>query len=255
MSLPTWTVEELQSNIVHLKGECWRLVESQSESSTMKLVDNDEEHDILEKAIEDTKPNFPAGCQHLHYLLKTPFRYAPYPNGSRFRRANQREGAFYGSENVETAIAEMAFYRVLFFSESPDTPLPENPGAYTAFTVKYNAPHSIDLTEQPLNKDEKHWTHPNDYEACQKLADTARQARIEAIRNQSVRCPAGGKNVTLISHETFTGTEPGNDRQAWRFAVKRMGVMAVCEFPEKRLFFPAANFAALDDRVKVFIRT
>ena len=68
----------------------------------------------------------------LDYLLATPFRYAPYPHGSRFRRARQRQGCFYGSERVETAVAEAAFYYLTFFLASPGTPVPRNPsGAYS----------------------------------------------------------------------------------------------------------------------------
>src|SRR5207245_1957253 len=74
--------------------------------------------------------------RHLHYLLFTPFRYgAPYPAGSRFRRAGLTPGVFYGSEDAATAIAEMAFHRLLFFAESPHTPWPQNDVEYTKFRV------------------------------------------------------------------------------------------------------------------------
>ena len=42
---------------------------------------------------------------------------APYPIGSRFRRAGRTAGVFYAAESPETAVAEMAFYRLLFFAE------------------------------------------------------------------------------------------------------------------------------------------
>ena len=47
------------------------------------------------------------------------------------------EGVFYASETPQTAVAEMAFYRLLFFAESPDTPWPANPAEYTAFSTEY----------------------------------------------------------------------------------------------------------------------
>ena len=76
-------------------------------------------HDMFGVPFEDIGAlREPAGVMvrgtGLHPLLAAPFRYAPYPKGSRFRRANQREGAFYAAESVITAVAEMAFYRFLF---------------------------------------------------------------------------------------------------------------------------------------------
>src|SRR5215204_1888682 len=75
-------------------GECWRLVEAQHKVSTARLVPP--EHQArLEEIIEETKPVYPAGCDHLDYLLKTPFRYRPGHGGSRWRRQGQVEGAAY----------------------------------------------------------------------------------------------------------------------------------------------------------------
>ena len=63
----------------------------------------------------------PPECRHLHYLLATPFRYgSPYPRGSRFRRAGLTPGVYYASGTAGTAIAETAFYRLLFFAEFPE---------------------------------------------------------------------------------------------------------------------------------------
>ncbi|HXX49962.1 MAG TPA: RES domain-containing protein [Xanthobacteraceae bacterium] len=54
--------------------------------------------------------------------MHSPFRYAPYPFNSRFRRAGSAAGVFYAAEFNETAIAEASFDRVLLYAESPDTP-------------------------------------------------------------------------------------------------------------------------------------
>ena len=98
-------------------------------------MDSTAEQEVLEDLIDASKPSVPPERQGLHYLLATPFRYgAAYPAGSRFRRAGLTEGVFYSSETPETAIAEMAFYRLLFFAESPDTPWPANPAEYTGFS-------------------------------------------------------------------------------------------------------------------------
>src|SRR5215211_7035249 len=109
MSSSAWTPAALSSEARPLAGTCWRLVEAQHRVSTLKLVDSVDEQEALEELIQTTKPSLPPDCQHLHYLLATPFRYgAPYPHGSRFRRAGLTEGVFYAAEAPQTAVAEMA---------------------------------------------------------------------------------------------------------------------------------------------------
>ena len=148
MSSNTWTPAALSSDASPLKGECWRVVEAQHHVSTLKHVDSTAEQEVLEDLIDASKPSLPPECQGLHYLLATPFRYgAAHPAGSRFRRAGLTEGVFYLSETSPTAIAEMAFYRLLFFAELPDTPWPANPAEYTGFSfITYATKRAIDLT-------------------------------------------------------------------------------------------------------------
>src|SRR6266851_3353998 len=144
MPSSTWTRAALSSSARSVSGACWRLVEAQYHVSTLKLVDTLDEQEILENLIERTKPMVPIECRHLHYLLSTPFRYgAVYPTGSRFRRAGLTEGVFYAAEAPETAVAEMAFYRLLFYAESPDTPWPANAAEYTAFSAEYATRNAI----------------------------------------------------------------------------------------------------------------
>src|SRR5688500_4352089 len=133
MSSPTWTPDALRSEAQAAEGACWRMVEAQHIASTMKLVDNPDEQDVLERLIDETKPAVPPECRHLNYLLFTPFRYRPYPHGSRFRRAGWTPGVYYASAAETTAVAEMAFYRLLFFLESPATPWPVYPPHFHAF--------------------------------------------------------------------------------------------------------------------------
>lgn len=139
MSSPISTAAELSSSAQPAAGRCWRIVEAQHQISTMKLTDNAAEQKLLEHLLESTKPPIPPECGDLHFLLFTPFRYGPYPRGSRFRRAGFTRGVFYGAEAPETAIAEVCFYRLLFFHESPDTPWPSDAGEYTAFACDFSA--------------------------------------------------------------------------------------------------------------------
>ncbi len=119
MSSPIWTPAALSSELGKYEGRCWRIVVAQHQVSTLKLVDSLAEQTILEDLIEATKPVTPADCRHLDYLLATPFpaMVRNIEPGSRFRRAGRTPGVYYAAEKEETAVAEMAFYRLLFFAE------------------------------------------------------------------------------------------------------------------------------------------
>jgi len=219
------------------------MVEAQHRVSTLKVVDLLAEQALLETLLEETKPPVPPECRHLHYLLSTPFRYgAAYPRGSRFRRSGHTPGVYYASEKPRTAVAEMAFYRLLFFAESPATPWPANPAEFTAFAVRYLTGRAIDLMAMPFLRDRPKWTHPTDYEPCQALADAARGAEIELIRYQSVRDPEAGANVALLACKPFRRNTP-QARQTWRLRMSSKGIQALCEFPDVRVEFSRDAFA------------
>lgn len=248
MSSPIWTRVALSSEFRRFDGTCWRLVEAQHRVSTLKLADSLAEQSILEELIEDTKPAIPAECRHLDFLLATPFRYgAVYPNGSRFRRAGRTLGVYYAAETPSTAVAEMAFYRLLFFAESPDTPWPSDAAEYTAFSADIATARLLDLTREPLSAGAEVWTDLIDYGGCQAFADAARAVRAEVIRYQSVRDPAKGGNLALLMCRAFATPAPV-DRQTWRMRLSASGVQALCKFPRLALEFPRKAFAA-DPRV------
>jgi hypothetical protein len=243
MSLPISTPAELSSNSRAATGRCWRVVEAQNQISTAKLTDTAAEQHALEVLIEQTKPPVPPECRHLNFLLSTPFRYdAPYPAGSRFRRAGRTAGVFYGSEHPHTAIAELCFHRLLFFSDSPDTQWPGNAGEYTAFAVDYASPRSIDLTQPPFDSRSASWTHVTRYDECQTLADLARAEGIAIIKYSSVRDPSHRLNVALLSCCAFAGTEP-MARQTWRILLGSNGARALCEMPHEAIDFNKQAFA------------
>jgi hypothetical protein len=243
MSSPIWTPAALLSEKRAASGKYWRLVEAQHQVSTMKLVDTVEEQSLLEDILEASKRPFPPECAGFDYLLATPFRYgAAYPHGSRFRRAGFTEGVYYAAAKVETALAEMAFYRLLFYAESPGTPLPANPADYSAFAARISTDAALDLTEPGLNRDEALWTDLQNYEPCQALAEQARLAKVEAILYRSVRDPAGGLNIAILSPKAFAEKMPV-ERMSWRIRLSKTGVQALCEFPMRRTGFAVADFA------------
>jgi RES domain len=248
MSSSTWTRAALSSDVRSLAGTCWRLVEAQHHVSTLKLVDSVAEQHLLEDLIEATKSPVPPECRDLHYLLSTPFRYgAVYPAGSRFRRAGMTEGVFYASETPQTAVAEIAFYRLLFFAESPDLPWPANPAEYTAFSAEYATKKAIDLTKGRYSIETALWMHVTDYSHCQGLADIARAVKIEVIRYASVRDPGHGLNLALLTCNAFVKTQP-IDQQTWHIRFSEAGAQAICEAPKSGMTFDQKSFAA-DPRI------
>lgn len=248
MSSPTWTRVALSSEFRRFGGACWRLVEAQHRVSTLKLADSLAEQALLEELIEETKPAVPPECRHLDFLLAAPFRYgAAYPQGSRFRRAGRTAGVFYASENPATAVAEMAFYRLLFFAESPTTPWPSDAAEYTGFAAEIATRRLLDLTRKSLSADASLWTDVTNYTACQIFADAARAAGAEAIRYRSVRDPAKGANLAVLACQAFAKPAPV-DRQTWRMRLSASGAQALCEAPRQALEFPRDAFAA-DPRI------
>jgi len=244
----------LSSEFTRLSTHVWRLVEAQHRVSTMKLVDHVDEQALLEDLLEETKPAYPPECEGLDYLLKTPFRYgAAYPHGSRFRRAGKTPGVFYAALEISTAIAEMAFYRLLFFAESPTTPLPSNPAEYTAFAVPIDSGKVLDLTAAPFDRDYAAWEDRLDYAACQSFAETARNAEAEAIIYRSVRDPQRGCNIALLTASAFSAPEP-SERQTWRIRLSRAGVQAIRNHPLLRLGFSVIDFAE-DPRIAAVIKS
>ncbi len=242
MSRPILTPDALRSEARPLKGQAWRFVEAQHRVSTLKLVDSLAEQAALEDILEETKPPVPHACRHLDYLLATPFRYRPYPHGSRFRRAGLTPGVWYGAERAETAAAEMVFYRFLFYAESPETPFPDDAADYTAFCADLATPVSLDLTTGALAADRHLWTHLTDYAPCQHLADRAREIAAEVIRYASVRDPGNGANLAVLTCRAFAAPQPV-DRQTWRIRIGRSGAQAIREHPSLGLEFPVDSFA------------
>ncbi|MGO9420774.1 RES family NAD+ phosphorylase [Roseiarcus sp.] len=237
----------LRSELAPYERRVWRLVEGQHLVSTRKLVDSNAEQRLLEDLIEATKPVVPEDCRGLDYLLSTPFRYRPGARGSRFRRAGATLGVFYAAEEPQTAVAEMAFYRLLFFAESPATPWPVNPSEYTGFSTSVRTGRALDLTLPPLNADRTAWRDPIDTTRCQALAEAAREAGAEVLRYESVRDPKARACAAVLKCSAFAEPYP-LDYQTWRIGVGAGGAFALREFPRAEIDFDRTTFAA-DPRI------
>jgi len=240
VSSDTWTASALRSELRALGGGIWRVVEAQHKVATTALVDSTAEQHLLEDILEETKPPCPPGTEGLHYLLKTPFRYdAPYPTGSRFRRAGRAPGVFYASEHLHTALIEMAYHRVRFHGAAPGARLPDRPVLHTAFCVSYGGCQGLDLTRPPLQADRALWTHPTRYEATQALAEQARAAGACALRYESVRDPDRRANIALLTPRAFADSAP-TAQQTWS-SLLRPGEVALWRTSgEESVVFPIA---------------
>ena len=124
------------------------MVEAQHTASTMKIVDNSEEQDLLETLLEGSKPTQSSSAQDLDYLLATPFRYYPLRGGSRFRAVTD-PGVFYGAESARTASAELGYWRWKFLKDAVDLDRLE-PVAHTAFSAQVST-RVIDLLQAPFS--------------------------------------------------------------------------------------------------------
>jgi hypothetical protein len=243
MSSPIWTPAALRFELTAYERRVWRLVEGQHLISTRKLVDSNTEQRLLEDLIEATKPAVPEDCRGLDYLLSTPFRYRPGYRGSRFRRSGLTPGVFYAAEEPQTAVAEMTFYRLLFFAESPATPWPVNPAEYTGFSTSVRTDCALDLTSPPLDEDRAAWCDPIEYTRCQALAEAAREAGARVIRYESVRDPERGACAAVLHCAAFAEAHP-LDYQTWRIGVGASGAFALREFPRAEIDFDRTTFAA-----------
>jgi hypothetical protein len=221
-------------------GRVIRIVEGQNRISTNRLAGALEEQALLEALVEEVKPALPPSAHGLHFLLATPFRYG-HRKDSRFRRAGERPGIFYASERIETAVAEAAYWRMLFFSRSPGALLPTTTTEYTSFSVRVEA-QAIDLTHPPFDRSEAQWT-ADDYEPCQRLAARARAIDAGAIRYKSSRDPGGGANIALLDPGAFREKVPRID-ESWHFRFVDGRLSALASFPSRLGF--SFDFAKFD---------
>lgn len=225
-----------------LKLDVVRVVESQWKNATRKLVDSDEEQALLEGLIDRVKPPAPEGrpFEGLHYLLSTPFRHPPLRNGSRFGRRTER-GIFYGSRAIETALAEVAYYRLVFLEgTSADLGLVEID--LTSFEVGARTTRGIDLTRVPFAAHDDVLTSRTAYETTQQLGEEMRAAGIEAFVFRSARDPLGGENIGLLE-PCFASKKPRR-LEGWtclatktRVELRKANVLA-----ERRLSFERSAF-------------
>lgn len=215
MSPSIWTRCGGRTNLRAVESRPWRVVEGQHILSTRKLVDSVEEYEALERLIEEAKPPFPSGPQFagLDYLLSTPFRYPPLRHGSRFGRRTERS-IWYGSEALETALAEYGYYRVVFF-DGTSADLAPNTITVTALRASVRTEAGVDLTQAPFRAHRNVISSGRTYAGSQRLGSEMREDAVEAFRYESARCPHRGSNIGLFTPAAFASKSPVRPMQNW----------------------------------------
>ena len=235
-----WTQSAGNSRVRRLASTAWRVVEAQHRIATRKLVDSDREQAVLEQLIESAKPAPPPDAARLHYLLFTPFRYPPLVHGSRFGTRSER-GIWYGSETLETALVEVAYYRLLFL-EGTDADLEPLEAELTAFIVSVAANRGVDLASSAFEPWRGPLTSKTSYAATQPLGAAMRAAGVEAFRYLSARDVNRGINVGLFQGTAF-GSRP-RALQTWHsFATRAAVEFSKRDYFERRSYsFPRGLF-------------
>lgn len=198
---------KLPQHTIGYEREIYRIVEGQHYVSTRPLVDSDEEHDVLEAILDASKPPAPTHNTRgaLHYLLYTPFRYPPLKSGGRFHTRIE-QSIFYGSEELKTSMAEVAYGRFLFMQHSAAEFAPMQV-PYTHFVAAVQSSKTLRLTKAPFDAHRDMLSHPTSYAASQAFGARMRQKGIELFTYFSARNP-NGVNVGLFSVEAFQQNQP-----------------------------------------------
>ena len=221
---------------VELTGEVLRMVESQEQVATQRLVANLREQDLLESLLERSKPPCPVAAGGLDYLLATPFRYPPLRHGSRFGRRHE-PSLFYAARGRPTLLAEAAYYRFVFWQGMKTPPPRPLRTQHTLFGVRIHARRAYCLHRPPFDVHQAHLASPTDYGDTQSLGSAMRGAGADAIEYRSARDREGGLNVALYTPAAFAEPQPSL-REEWlcetaadRVSFRARGVLGVHTLP------------------------
>jgi hypothetical protein len=228
MSSGIWAACGGNAVFTPLDGMLFRsvLAERHVALATGRLVSTLDEHAVLEALLEKSKPPLPTGTGRLHYLLATPFRYPPLPQGSRFGQRHEAS-LFYGSLSVETVLFESAYYRLAFWQGMTAPPNEPLTAGHTLFSADYACAHGIKLHQPPFNAWQADLTDRRSYAVTQALGSAMRGAGVEAFEFASARDPNGGLNVALFTPFGLVHPSPGLC-QDWFSETTAGGVVFYC---------------------------
>lgn len=237
-----WKLCQGTSHIKPISEEPWRVVEAQHVLSSRDLVDTTEEHDILEGLLEESKPSI---LKEKNYLIFTPFRYPPLKYGSRFGHLFE-PSLWYGSLDIETAFAEVAYYQLLF-QKNTNADLDYVETSLTAFNTLLKTPRGIDLTTEPFNQHSNEISAKNSYHISQELGRCMREEKVHAFLFFSARGIQESKNIAAFTPDVFCkkNNQYIFNQQTWKCIANkqvveftRMGISGKKRFSfEENLFY------------------
>lgn len=234
-----WTKCGGVKNLIPVNSSPWRVVESQSVLSARNLVDTREEHDLLEEMLESSKPVIE---KKTDFLIFTPFRYPPLKYGSRFGGTFE-PSLWYGSLDPETALAEIAYYRILFLHHT-EADLGYINIMLTAYQARIKTQKCVDLCAEPFADYAHLISSKCDYSHSQKLGTTMRNSGVEVFIYYSARALKQGKNIAAFTPNVFAKK---NNRysfnfQTWQCSAGKHSVEFVHQ-ELKKISFIFADFA------------
>lgn len=189
------------------QGRLYRIVETQQYAATTGLVDNLEEQALLEQLLDNAKPPYKEGTEQRHYLISTPFRYPPLKYGSRFGNRHM-PSYFYGSEHLDTVLAECAFYRLKFMHDMSVPYSDAVNSEHMTFSVNIATQNMADLCQIKDINIQQQLRHPTDYQFSQAVGRyLTEQTKTHGLRYFSARCEAG-INLAIAEPDVIKSTEP-----------------------------------------------
>ncbi len=192
---------------VGYQGRVKRLVETQEVAATMHLVDDLDEQYLLEQMLDEVKPRYREGTEHMHYLLKTPFRYPPLKYGSRFG-SRLLPSFFYASEDEHGTLGEVAYYRFVFLQHMQvayDKPIRSQ---HMMFSLAVNTNNTADLGLANFSSIKSQLLSVDHYQFSQSVGHYLQsEAKVHVIRYPSARIKTG-VNVAIAAPQAIMSKEP-----------------------------------------------
>ncbi len=201
------SIATIKKNIKPINIRLYRIVESQEEVATTVITSNKDDQSLLEAMLEFSKPTLETDLASRHYLISTPFRYPPLAYGSRFGTIME-PGLFYGSTEMQTALAEIAYYRFRFLAdiENPAKIIKYKPQSnHTGFYVSAHSDNGLSLMDKAFLS--INLSAPDSYHSSQPFGTKMRKAGVELFKFSSARKPAG-INGACFNHTVIKSKKP-----------------------------------------------
>ena len=169
----------------------WRVVEHQNRIYEYNATSTESRAERLKRLIEKTKPE--PYFYDWHELIASQFRY-PLPVAlayqARFRPPGSMKNVFYASQEIQTCLAEHAYY---FMRLRRGLKKVKETGQRTLFSTKFvKGVRVTDLTSHPRIQQ---MTDPNDYSASHQYVNE--NSQVTVIQYPSCRDPERRPNFAV----------------------------------------------------------